>query len=73
MLAIVIVKPVQVTIVKAVPLNSGAAVCATNADICGESAATEIPQMVMNGRKTYGEELKNKKQINEQIPDISKA
>lgn len=37
--------PIQFTIVKEVPLESSAAVCATKVENKGESAITEIPQM----------------------------
>src|SRR5687768_11572824 len=51
-LAMVMANPTQITNVRAVPLNSGRAVAATSAENCGESAATELPQINKNVMKT---------------------
>ena len=44
----VIVNPIQLTIVREVPLDAGGAVCAINVENNGESAITESPQMNKN-------------------------
>ena len=44
MLTMVTEKPMQLTIVSAVPLSSGDAFCATNVEKRGESAITTAPQ-----------------------------
>ena len=44
MLIIVMEKPIQFTMVNAVPFNFGMAFCATRVENKGESAMTTIPQ-----------------------------
>ena len=44
MLIIVIAKPIEFTIVKAVPFNFEGAFCATKVEKSGESAMTTMPQ-----------------------------
>ena len=51
MLAIVIAKPIDVTIVKAVPVFSTGADCATRVENCGESEATVNPQIRSSNKK----------------------
>ena len=46
MLIIVIAKPIEFTIVKAVPFNFEGAFCATKVEKSGESAMTTMPQTV---------------------------
>ena len=58
MLIMVIEKPMQFTIVSAVPFNSAGAYCATNAENCGESATTAIPQNIRKVKKK-GKETPN--------------
>lgn len=45
MLTIVIAKPIDVTIVNAVPLLAAGADCATSVENCGESDTTVKPQI----------------------------
>jgi len=51
MLMIVRKNPMQFTIVKAVPLISGSAFCATRVENIGESAITTVPQNNKKKRK----------------------
>ena len=53
-LTIVIEKPMQLTMVSAVPLEVSGAACATSVEKSGESATTEIPQVKRNTIKTAG-------------------
>ena len=62
MLIIVIAKPIQFTIVKAVPFTSAFADCATSVENCGESATTAIPQK-SNKIKNAGKKNRIKKEI----------
>ena len=52
MLAMVMAKPIQVTIVRAVPFRSGSARCATRVEKRGESATTVKPQRRSRARKS---------------------
>jgi len=51
MLTIVIVKPIQFTIVRAVPLSTDGAFLATKVEKRGESAMTTIPQKIRKAIK----------------------
>ena len=51
MLTMVIAKPIQITMVRAEPLIPAAAVEATRAENCGESAATVMPQIIKKAMK----------------------
>jgi hypothetical protein len=53
-LTIVIEKPIQFTMVSAVPLEVSGAAYATRVEKSGESATTDIPQMKRNTMKTAG-------------------
>ena len=55
MLIMVIEKPIQFTMVKAVPLNLGIAFCATSVENKGESAMTTIPQNNKKPKNKYCE------------------
>ena len=57
MLTIVIKKPIQFTMVSAVPLYSAIAFFAINVDNSGESAITTIPQKKRNPKNKISEEL----------------
>jgi len=59
MLIIVIENPIQFTIVKAVPLDSGKALLATKVENRGESAITTIPQKKRNPIMMTEESIKN--------------
>ena len=50
----VIAKPIQFTIVKAVPFKVGMALCATIVENMGESATTANPQIIMNIKNKAG-------------------
>lgn len=59
MLIIVIEKPIQFTIVSAVPFNSNVAFCATNVENKGESAITTIAQKNRNKRNKTSDSNEN--------------
>lgn len=67
----VMLKPIQVTKVSAVPFTSCGAVCATNAENCGESEMTAIPQISMKKRKTGVDDPKKNAEAKQQIPEIN--
>ena len=73
-LKIVMAKPMQFTMVKAVPFIFGVAFLATNVENNGESAMTTIPQNSMKLRN-QNFELNDtiKGIIKQQIPDNNKA
>ena len=54
MLAIVILKPIQITKVIAVPRYSGAEVWAVRVENWGESAMTAIPHITINNKNNQG-------------------
>src|SRR5688572_29320369 len=54
MLAMVIEKPTQVTMVIAVPRSSGWAFLATSAENCGESVITVTPQKIIKSMNNHG-------------------
>ena len=56
----VIAKPIQFTMVSAVPLTSKEAFCATSVEKSGESAITTMPQKIRKLIKTNGESILNK-------------
>ena len=63
-------KPIQLTIVRAVPFNSGVALWATKVEKSGESAITTIPQKNRKAMKTKSKEfMKNKGDKTQQQPD----
>ena len=55
MLIIVIEKPIQFTIVNAVPLSCGVVLFATRLENKGESAITLIPQIIKKMIKSVGD------------------
>ena len=69
MLKIVIKKPMLVTIVNAVPINSLGAVLAVRAEYCGESPTTTIPQKIRNAINTGSGAKKNKGDNKQHNPD----
>ena len=66
-------KPMEVTIVNAVPLFSAGADCATKVENCGESAVTVIPQIIKKNKNKNGGNWKLMKESRQQIPDAIKA
>ncbi len=73
MLIMVIEKPIQLTMVSAVPFTSESALCATNVENKGESAMTTIPQIDKNISRMTIEDCNNMKGERTQlIPDINK-
>jgi hypothetical protein len=54
----VIEKPKQLTMVKAVPLSFTGAFCATNVENSGESAITTIPQKIRKAINRYELEIR---------------
>ncbi len=74
MLKMVIAKPIELTIVRAVPLISAWAFVATRVENSGESAITTIPQ---KRRKTIGSssdpEAKTNGLAKQQMPDAKRA
>lgn len=74
MLTIVIEKPIQFTIVSAVPLDSAGAFCATKVENKGESAITTKPQRTKKTTKNSPEAiLKIKGERKQHKPDKLKA
>ena len=59
MLTIEMAKPIELTIVKAVPLNSDSALLATRVENKGESATTTIPQKIRNPTKIKADAIEN--------------
>lgn len=70
MLTIVIANPIDVTIVKAVPLFATGADWATRVENCGESDTTVNPQINNINRNITGERLKMTGEIRQHIPEI---
>ncbi len=69
----VMVKPMQLTMVKAVPLTAAGAFCATRVENKGESAMTTIPQNKRNNIKIgVGACSNSKEEIKQQQPDKNK-
>ena len=62
----------EVTIVRAVPLFSAGADCATSVENCGESATTLKPHIKENKRNKPGERLNACGEIKQQIPETNK-
>lgn len=74
MLIIVILKPIQFTIVSAEPLFSGGADCATKVDSIGESAITLSPQIIRKNKNKGRDPIKKKTgEITQQISDTFSA
>ena len=73
MAATVIEKPMQVTMVKAEPLFSATAVCATMEENCGESATTENPQINRKEKNNTGGNAKLNAANKQQQKEISIA
>ena len=63
----------QITNVSAVPFCSAGAVMATNAENCGESAATDIPHIIMNGIKKMFADGISQEEIKQQHQEIKSA
>ena len=72
MLAMVMAKPIDVTMVNAVPLFSDGADCATRVENCGESETTVNPHINRSNKKMPGDDLKIIGEIKQQIPEMSK-
>ena len=53
----VIAKPIEFTMVRAVPLDSEMAFCATNVENNGESAMTTIPQKIRYPKNRISESM----------------
>lgn len=66
-------KPIQFTKVNPVPFNSLGMAEATKLENCGESAVTAIPQKHQIPKKNVGENLKNRGEIRQHIPESNKA
>ena len=66
-------KPIEFTIVSAVPLVVAAVFCATKVENIGESEMTTIPQNNKKVKNTKVFDVKNKGETIQQIPDKSKA
>ena len=60
MLNIVMAKPIQFTMVKAVPFDDASALCATMVEKRGESPITNTPQSRRKAMKTAGEPMLKK-------------
>ena len=73
MLIIVIEKPIQFTIVNAVPLSCGVVLFATRLENKGESAITLIPQITKKMIKSVGDSWNMKGEIKQQKPEIDSA
>ena len=72
MLTMVMAKPMQLTIVRAVPLSSVAEFCATRVENKGESATTITPQKNKNAIKRIGDDTwKIKGSKRQQLPEKS--
>ncbi len=70
----VTVKPMQLTIVRAVPFKEGDALCAIGVENKGESAMTTMPQPIKNSRKIPGEFcFKNRGDSRQQLQESSNA
>ena len=66
----VIAKPIQFTIVSAVPFISAGAFCATIVEKRGESAITTIPQNIRNPTNIYPASIeKNRGDVKQHIQD----
>lgn len=50
---IVIAKPIELTMVNAVPLIDASAFCATNVESIGESAITDTPHKIKNTKNAH--------------------
>lgn len=73
MLTTVMAKPILVTMVKADPLFSATAVCATMEENCGESATTANPQINKKRKNKTGGNVKLNAATTQQQKDTSKA
>ena len=71
MLIIVMAKPIDVTMVKAVPLFCTGAVCAISVENWGESAMTELPHINKKDKKNNKLNEKIKGETKQQIPERS--
>ena len=72
MLMIVIEKPMQLTMVRAVPIDAFGAVWATNVENCGESEITTNPQKNRKSRNKKGGISNAKRESKQQQPDANK-
>src|ERR1041384_2013553 len=69
MLTIVIANPMEVTIVRADPTSRGGANRAVNAENCGESPTTAIPQTTIALRKSANGKRENKGERKQHAPE----
>src|SRR5260221_8258482 len=69
MLTIVIANPIEVTIVRADPTSCGGANRAVNAENCGESPTTMMPQMTIALRKSASGNRKKSGDRKQQRPE----
>lgn len=72
-LIIVMAKPMELVMVKAVPLISAGMAWATNVENCGESATTAIPHTHNNTKKTGNGKWKKSGESRQQPPEIINA
>ena len=73
MLMIVIEKPMQVIMVREVPLICATAFCATRVENKGESAITTNPQKIKNARNGIAGRWKTRGDMIQQHPDKNRA
>ena len=73
MLTMVIVNPMHVANVKAVPRVSEGALAAISAENCGESAHTEIPQTKRKAKNINMPAFQNSGDARQQIPEMKSA
>ena len=73
MLTMVIAKPMQLTMVSDVPLDSAGALCATIVENSGESAMTETPQTNRKANSKGTEAVMKKGESMQQAPEMNNA
>ena len=73
MLTMVIAKPMQLTMVSDVPLDSGGALWATRVEKSGESAMTVTPHTKRNTSNKGTEPDRNKGDSMQHAPEVNKA
>ena len=73
MLMMVTAKPMHVVMVMAEPRTDAGALAATNAENCGESAATIQPQKIMKVRNNAGDNDQINGETRQQTPDAINA
>ena len=71
-LPMVIAKPIELVMVRAVPLNSAGAAAATIVENCGESDITTIPQIHSAKMKNCSCNPKSRGDTKQKIPEINK-